>query len=496
MWKPAPASNSGHASGTSQRDGKAQASPTLAFDPKDDRGLTAALAEAVAAKYPFARDAGGKLYAYEDGAYRPDGERTAAAEKKRILQESEAHAKWTTHRAREVTEYIRVDARELWERPPTDRINVLNGILDVETRELGKHTPEFLSPVQLPVRFDPEATCPAWEKFVAETLPKDARVLAFEIVALLMTPDTSLQKAILVLGEGANGKSTFLAAVEAFVGRENRAALSLQKIETDRFAASRLIGKLANICPDLPSLHLASTSTFKAIVGGDPIVAEYKYRDSFDAQPFARLVFSANHPPTSGDASHAFYRRWVVVPFERTFEPDEQAPRAELDAKLSDPKELSGVLNNALEALKGLRERGGFSEPESVREALSEFRQTTDPLSVWIDRNTVEHPDAVVGQDELRQSYNEFCESSGNPGMTPQSFGRALARAKPGIEKGQRTWRGKPNTRVYVGIGLTPEGPVGDDGNRRSGQRTQRDQRDEAICYSSQGATVMSNGNE
>ncbi|MDP8952298.1 MAG: bifunctional DNA primase/polymerase, partial [Actinomycetota bacterium] len=194
-WRSAPPSTNGHRP------------KEVAFDPKDARGLTAALAEAITDEHHFARDAGGKLYVYEGGAYRPEGERIIAVAIKRLLEGGGSQAMWTTHRAREVTEYIRVDAPELWERPPVSRINVLNGILDAETRQLSEHAPDFLSPVQLPVRFDPDVTCPAWEKFVAETFPEDAQDLAFEIPAWLMTPDTSIQKAILLLGEGANGKS-------------------------------------------------------------------------------------------------------------------------------------------------------------------------------------------------------------------------------------------------------------------------------------------------
>ena len=292
-----------------------------AFDPEDARGLTAALADAVSGGRRFAKDIGGRLHHYEDGAYRPNGEGVIAVEMKRVLAESGASPKWSTHRAREVTEYVRVDAPELWERPPSARINVLNGIIDVDSGELLPHNPDFLSPVQIPVEYDPQAECPAWEKFVSEVFPDDAKELAFEVVGLLMTPDTSVQKSVLLLGEGANGKSTYLKAVESFVGDFNVVNTSLHKIESDRFAAARLVGKLANICPDLPSDHLTSTSVFKAITGGDKIAAERKYADGFDYRPFARLVFSANHPPRSGDASHAFYRRWLVVPFDRTFEP-------------------------------------------------------------------------------------------------------------------------------------------------------------------------------
>jgi putative DNA primase/helicase len=134
-----------------------------------------------------------------------------------------------------------------------------------------------------------------------------------------MTPDTSIQKAILLMGDGANGKSTYLRGQLAFIGKHNIAAVSLHKIENDRFSAARLVGRLANICPDLPGTELTSTSVFKAITGGDAMMAEYKFRDSFEFVPYARLIFSANHPPKSQDASPAFFRRWIVVPFERTF---------------------------------------------------------------------------------------------------------------------------------------------------------------------------------
>lgn len=424
------------------------------FDPEDSRGLTAALADAVSKRHHFARDVGGVLYVYKGGRYVPEGERIIGTEIKRILAESNASVKWSTHRVREVTAYIRTDAPELWPTPPADRVNVLNGILDLESGDLLPHTPDFLSPVRIPVKFDPSAECSAWDEFVGGVFPPDARELAFEIPGWLMVPDTSIQKAVLLTGEGGNGKSTYLTAVHAFVGEENTTNLSLHKMETDRFAASRLVGKLANICPDLPSDHLTSTSTFKAITGGDWIHAEYKYHGGFDFKPFSRLVFSANNPPRSSDASYAFYRRWLVVPFDKTFDPSEQVARDVLDARLADPKELSGVLNKALAALRRLRKTSEFSESERTREAHSEFRTATDPFSVWLDRNTVDDPNAIVGQDELRRAYNQFCEQTGKPGKLPQAFGRDLSRAKPDVERSQRMYKGEPNVRVYVGIGL------------------------------------------
>lgn len=267
------------------------------------------LAAAILDTDHFAQDAGGRLYVYRDGHYGPHGVRYVLARVKALLASWNESDKWSSYKGSEVVEYLRVDAPFLWERPPVERINLLNGLLDLATGELRPHSPQWLSSIQIPLTYDPHATCPAWDQFVNETFPEGARALAYELAADLLTPDRSEQVAILLTGEGGNGKSAFLAALTAVVGRHNIASLSLQKIEADKFAAARLVGKLANICPDLPSTHLTGTSVFKAITGGDTITAERKYSDSFDFTPSARLLFSANRPPHSGDDSEAFFQR-------------------------------------------------------------------------------------------------------------------------------------------------------------------------------------------
>jgi uncharacterized protein DUF5906 len=77
-------------------------------------------------------------------------------------------------------------------------------------------------------------------------------------------------------------------------------------------AAHRGSESWRRFCPDHPSEHLASTSTFKEITGGDKLVGERKFCDSFEVSIVARLVFSANHLPRSSDSSHGFFRRWLA----------------------------------------------------------------------------------------------------------------------------------------------------------------------------------------
>lgn len=422
------------------------------------------LADAICKTNYFARDAGGKLFRYDEGAYREGGDRFIRQRVKSLLNAWDAVGEWTISLTTEVVEYIAVDAPELWDRPPMDRLNLRNGLLRVVDRELLPHDPSHLTTVQLPVEYRPDADCPAIDKFVADAFPADAESLAWEMAAWLMLPDVSVQKAVLLTGEGGNGKSVWLRLLTAFIGKRNTASVSLHKLEANPFAVSRLIGKLANVCADLPSEHLAGTSVFKQLVGGDSLDAEYKFRDSFDLYPFVRLIFSANHPPRSTDASKAFFDRWIVLPFDRCFRgTKDEIPKAELDAALQSPSELSGLLNRALAVLPEFRARNGFSTPESVLAAWQEFHATTDPLAVWLDRAIVEAPEAVIPKKTLRAAYAAACERSGRPALSDKAFGGAFARLKPTVALKQRTYGGRVQW-CYLGIGLASDAP-GDDEN-------------------------------
>jgi len=428
----------------------------------DAHGIVGALADAIGAADFFAVDAGGRLYRYCTGVYHADGERHVAHRAQELLEEWGERKRWSTHRATEVAAYLATAAPTLWERPSLDMLNVENGLLDISDPvhpRLIEHSPDYLSDVQLPITYDPTAVCREWEAFSAATLPEDAQDLLFEIAADLMTPERSEQKAILLTGEGSNGKSVALTALTAFIGKRNTASLSLHKLEESRFATTGLLGKLANVCADLPSAHLTGTSVFKTVTGGDAIEAEYKYGTAFAFHPFSRLVFSANHPPRSEDASHAFFRRWLVVPFDKTFEGKAAVSRKVLDARLADPRELSGVLNRAVALLPRLRAHG-FTETPSMRAAWQEFREVTDPFSVWLDTAVVRASRAFVRKNELLAAFNRHNESSGRPMTTATGFSLALKRAIPGLTDAQKEF-GDGKKWVWLGIGLgTPPSPT------------------------------------
>lgn len=394
----------------------------------------------------FAREPSGFLYVWERGCYRDTAEQRIRSLAKLIIPP----ALWSTKFVNETIALIKADSRPLWMRPPLDVLNLENGLLDLKTRELKPHTPDHLSMVQLPVRYDPNAKCPKWDAQVAATFPHDAVGVAEEIVAWFMTPDTSRQKAILFLGPGGTGKSTWLTWLGNFLGVNNISSVSLQHLEQNRFASYQLIGKLANICADLPSAHLFSTSIFRALTGGDQISVERKFHQPFTYLPFTRLIFSANDPPQSEDATDAFFERWIVLNFTNVFRgKTNERKRKELDAELAAPEEMSGVFNKALARL----EHGqAITVSASMRESHDEFRKVTDPMAVWLAKRTINVPEGMIPPQELLDAYNHDAAEDKRALMQKTSFGIAMKRHRPDLKQGKRIYHGKPNTNCYLGI--------------------------------------------
>jgi putative DNA primase/helicase len=389
----------------------------------------------------------GQLWRYVDGVYRPTGDAWLRAESRRKLGEQ-----FTARRRKDIEDWCRAEEPTVGVRADRDTVNVANGLLDWRTGELRPHTPEHVSTIQLPVTFDPQASCPAVLEFMGQVLPADAVDFALEIAGLLLVPDARFRKAVLLVGSGRNGKSTLLSLIRRLIGPGNVSSRPLQDFGEDRYATADVYGKLANICGDLDARALRRSDTFKLLVGGtDELVAQHKYARAFEFMPFARLLFSANEAPATTDQTDAYFDRWLVVPFPRRFSEAEADPGL-LD-RLTTDRELSGLLNLALAGLRSLQARGHFVPPASVHEAADEYREQTDTVAGFIEDQCQLSAGAWVGKAELYRAYRSWCDGSNRYAISAQRFNQKLV-TRPDIDQtkhgGDRRW---------VGIGLAVSEP-------------------------------------
>src|SRR5262249_26138986 len=142
--------------------------------------------------------------------------------------------------------------------PDWQYINLLNGRLDWATRTLESHTSTVFTTVQLPIEYEPTATCPAFDHYLQTTFDAAVIPLIEEILGWCLIPDRRFEQAVMLTGEGENGKSVFLDLVGYLLGENNVSNVALQDLEENRFRAAELYGKLANVFADLDARGLQS----------------------------------------------------------------------------------------------------------------------------------------------------------------------------------------------------------------------------------------------
>jgi P4 family phage/plasmid primase-like protien len=330
-------------------------------------------------------------------------------------------------------------------------INTKNGLLNVITGEVEQHNPKYLSLVQLPITYDPKATCPNILRFLGQVLrPKDV-FTALELFGYCICKTAKYEKAILCFGNGDNGKGVFLKLLEHFLGYQNVSHASLQELDTDRFAVADLNGKLANICADLKAEKLTSTGNFKMLASGDYIRAQKKHGQSFDFRNYAKLIFSTNQIPESEDQSYAYFKRWIIFIFDKIFQGEEKDTN--IIEKLTTDAELSGLLNLALIALKQLNKDNGFVHSDDIKTVKKEYNKNANTVYTFLaDHCNTDMSDRCCFSKcrDLYYAYISYCKNKNIIPLADNAFGSYII--SKGIKKERRSVNG---VREYCYIGIS-----------------------------------------
>ncbi|KKH92878.1 hypothetical protein EO95_09375 [Methanosarcina sp. 1.H.T.1A.1] len=411
----------------------------------EGRFIAKSLADEIMTKYNFLTfDDSKEIYCYENGVYRLGGENL-------IIKVAQAKlGNYSTRSRRDETlSFIKVET--LTNRALVDKerhiINLKNGLYDLNEDKFKPHTPSLLSTVQIPVEYDESAECPMIDKFLSQVVSEEYIPMLLEWIGYSMIPDNSMQKAVMLLGSGSNGKSAFLNLLTEFIGIKNTSGESLQKLEKDRFSAANLYGKLLNVCPDIAGSEVYDSSAFKTLTGNETqIRGEKKGQQAFYYYNTARLIFSANDLPPVKNAGYAYYRRWILIEFPNKFEG--KSADKNLVKKLTTEKELSGLLYKVIIALNGLLENGEFSYHKTIEEVERMYRLKSDSVATFaeecVQMSTEDTLKAVV-----YDAYVNWCKKNGEKPESNVEFGKRF------IKLGYQTIRESIGDRKYYWEGVS-----------------------------------------
>jgi putative DNA primase/helicase len=323
-----------------------------------------------------------------------------------------------------------------------------NGTLDLRTGELRAHRREDLITRIAPVRFDPSASAPAWERFLCEAQP-DPLVRAFLARLTGYAATGVIREHVLPIhfGSGGNGKGTYNDTLMALLGDYARAVPTelVKEKQQDGHPSDRatLYGCRYAAASETEKGCSLSVAIVKVMTGGDTMTARFMHKDWFEFQPTHKLSLLTNHRPRIKDTTDSIWRRVLLVTWGASFIGREDTALRE---KLT--SERAGILNWIV---RGCLEwqRIGLAPPKSVQLATSHYRDTENPVARFVADACDVAPSLADTAFSLYQAYKRWCEANGERYETSRGFNEALR--ERGFKVDRRDNQGRI---VFAGLAL------------------------------------------
>lgn len=325
-------------------------------------------------------------------------------------------------------------------------IAVENGLVNLKTRDLVPNAPDALMVKYCNVRYDPSADCPTWRKCVSTWFGSEEVAWYMQKVLGKMLAGRPDEEAFyLLIGDGANGKSSFLETISEVMGGYSKALSDETVIGRKGTPASghradivRLQGARFVYCSETGSGESFRAADLKRISGGDKISARGAYAAEVKEFPARFTLFIAtNFAPNMQGADNAMRRRIRLIDFPHDFENDPKYRAMRIKGLSQVLKaERSGIFNWLLEGREGeLKE--GLAVPKSVQDASNAYVDSHDLVTQWFDeRCEIGRPEKEndPSTKDLFESYCQWLESmnestfDARPRMLTERLKKLLAR--------------------------------------------------------------------
>lgn len=344
-------------------------------------------------------------------------------------------------------------------------INVTNGLLNILTGEITKHTPKYLSVRKIPVKYDKNAKCPKIDQFLKSIFHPNDIDFILQYIGLSLTPIMYYQLALLLYGDGNNGKTTFGNLWTALIGKKNRSSVDLKNLDGS-FDKADLEEKLINMVMDIGSGEIKIT-TFKLLVGDEATFnVNRKFLSQYQAKPTAKFIYGCNKtfPNVPKDTDKGFWRKWALVECPNNFDNNKIVNYIE---QLTTEEELSGLLNRAIRGFQQLHGNEGFEKRyndwESVKEIwLSKqniflpFLNKYCKIGKYEDGNTDKDNEFWEYKDTVFQIFNYWRENIAKQSGIPKGKLTRQINRTPGLFTTTRLIN-KKRPKIYAGFKFNTE---------------------------------------
>lgn len=321
-----------------------------------------------------------------------------------------------------------------------------NCIVDIESGETMAFNPSIVITNKINFDYIPDAYCEITDKTLNKIACNDdsIRELLEEVIGYTFYRRNELRKAFIMIGDKANGKSTYLDMIKTLLGDANTSALDLGELG-DRFKTAELFGKLANIGDDIGDDFIPNPAIFKKLTSGDRLNAERKGQDPFDFNSYAKMLFSANNLPRIKDKSGAVLSRLVIIPFNATFTKDDPDYDPYIKYKLRKPESMEYLIQLGIEGLRRVLKNRSFTVSEKVQKELEEYEETNNPILLFFKEEPKVENEPT---NEVYKKYAEFCLANSFNPMSNIEFSKQVKKHY-GVDIANKTIKGK-KYRIFI----------------------------------------------
>ena len=283
--------------------------------------------------------------------------------------------------------------------------------------------------------YDPDARCERWEQFVPEIMQEDIEKAKFfqKNLGYSLTGDTSQEGFTIFYGDKSrNGKGTCCETMLYIMGDYGRTAQP-ETIAQKRYSNSgspsediaRLKGaRFVNMSEPDRGL-LLNAALVKQLTGGDTVTARFLQQNSFEYKPEYKLFINTNHLPRITDDSVFASGRVKLIPFERHFSENEQDKG--LKEFFRQPENMAGIFNWLLEGLKLMRVEG-LKQPQSIIDAIEQYRKVSDTVGMFIEEALVEAIGSKMLIINVYPQFKKWSEKNGYGVLSNRNFISELKR--------------------------------------------------------------------
>ena len=208
-------------------------------------------------------------------------------------------------------------------------IGMKNGVFDIQNNELRPHSCEHNITMALNIDYDPNATCPKFEKFLSDIMCEDQLLVENLMMIggfILFCHDpvlkAQIEKMFIFVGEGGNGKSVLIRIFRSLFHKEYITSLSLQDLTSSsgNSVRSPLIKSRINICSEGKEGDLIrGEDELKKIISGEEINIKKLYVDIMEIRSKTKIIQATNHPPVFIDMTQSLRRRMLLIDFKKSY---------------------------------------------------------------------------------------------------------------------------------------------------------------------------------